>query len=172
MVNKLIAALEGEKWEDARWFVEAALQQRGVSKRRSKTHSTNTPLPLSAFDLPTLLDTLLETPTSTDPSGGSMWRSRLSVLVKSLRESSTSNSSTGPIPGLLAVGSRPRPKRLPSRRQYWPGDAKDVFWNLVRSLNKYDKEFSPQGRKSPIQLEIAEAVTRRWWEVEYGQEAS
>ena len=128
-LEDLIAAIEGQNWERARWHVEAQLHLRGVYKVRSSKHSTETMILPSAADLRTLLDTLLETLISTDQSTESTSRSKI---------------------------------------KYWPGEAKDVFWSLVKRLNNYDKEHSPGGRKSPIQLAVAEEATRRWWRMEYG----
>jgi hypothetical protein len=165
MVDKLILALEGQKWEEARWLAQAILHLKGVSKAQSSKHSTKSQVPLCAVDLRTLLDTLLETPTSTDLSGESMWRSKLKSLVKSLPSSSSAGSTSGQKGTAPVAGSQPSYKPLPSKRQYWPGEAKDVFWDMIRELNTYDKE---QGNdKSPIQLLVAEEITRRWWEVEY-----
>ena len=167
MVNKLLAALEKKHWKEARWLVEALLHLKKVSRVQSSKHSTKTLVPLSAVDLRTLLVTLLATPTSTDPSGGSMWRSKLNALVKSLPGSSSIDSANGQASETQpAAGSQTGYRPLPSRRRYWPGEAKDVFWNMVRALNKYDKE--QEREKSPIQLAVAEEITRRWWELEYG----
>lgn len=102
-----------------------------------------------------------------EPSEESMWRSKLSSLAKNLPTSSSSDSGSGQEQEQPASGATTRPKRLPSRRRYWPGEAKDVFWDLVRKLNKYDRDHELD--KSPIQLDVAEEATRRWWELEYGQ---
>ena len=166
MYQDLLDTLNSQKWEEARWHARAMLHLKGVSKAQSSKHSTKTLVPLSAVDLRTLLVTLLETPISTDPSEDGMWRSRLKSLVKSLPESSVTDSKSGQGQGQQSAGSQARRKPLPFKRRYWPGEAKDVFWNLVRSLNKYDKEFMK--KKSPIQLQVAEEATRRWWEMEYG----
>jgi len=56
---------------------------------------------------------------------------------------------------------------LHSNRKYWPAEAKDVFWHLVRQLNKYDKEATEAGHKSPLQLAMSEEATRSWWRSEY-----
>jgi len=171
LAHQLISALQESKWEEAKWHAQAMLRLKGVSKARSSKSSTNTQVPLSAVDLPTLLDTLLATPTSQDPSTDSTWRSKLKSLAKNLPDFSTSDSTIGTSPEPAAPGSIASKKPLPSNRKYWPKEAKGVFWDLVRSLNKYDKEFAPGGTKSPIQLDVAEECTRRWWELEYGYSA-
>ena len=151
--------------------MEAILHFKEVSRAQSSKYSTKTLVPLSAVDLRTLLVTLLETPTSTDPSGESMWRSKLKSLVNDLPKSSTTDSTSWQESGTQpAAGSQASYRPLPSRRRYWPGEAKDVFWNSVRALNKYDKE--QKRDKSPIQLAVAEEITRRWWRLEYGRERS
>ena len=168
-LEDLIAALEGQNWKDARWHAEAQLHLRGVYKVRSSKHSTETMIQPSAADLRTLLDTLLETLISTDQSTESTSRSKLKSLVKSLPSSKSTGSGSGQEAEQPAAGSPAKRKRLPSKRQYWPVEAKDVFWSLVKRLNEYDKKHSPGGRKSPIQLAVAEEATRRWWRMEYGQ---
>lgn len=168
MVEKMLDALDSQNWEEARWLADAILRMNGISKVQSSKGSTKTTIPLSAADLPTLLDMLLETRISTGVSKGSTWKSKLKSLVKSLPSFSNTDFSSGQEQGQRAAGSPQQRRPLPSRRRYWPGEAKDVFWNLVRSLNKYDKEHAPQGKKSPIQLAVAEEITRRWWEIEYG----
>jgi hypothetical protein len=102
----------------------------------------------------------------------STWRSRLKSLVKSLPDSSTRDSMNGQQQAQRASGQTQGKRYLPSKRKYWPGEAKDVFWDLVRALNKYDKEHAPGGTKSPIQLDVAEEATRRWWEMEHGYRLS
>lgn len=164
----LDAAIVKKDWGNVRWLVEATLLSRGVCKLESSLGSTTTRIPLSAADLPTLLDILSETLTSQELSTVGTSRSKLSQVATSLRKSNESGLTSGPSAAPAAAGSTPPVKRLPSNRKYWPGDAKDVFWNLVRSLNKYDKEYMPGGRKSPIQLEAAEWVTRKWWRLEHG----
>lgn len=166
--DKLLVALENRREKEARWHAEAILHLNGVSNAQSSKHSMNSLVPLSAVDLPTLLDTLLGIQTLQGVSAGSTWRLKLKSQAKSLRDSKNTDSKSGRKQEQPAAGLPARIKPLPSRRQYWPGEAKDVFWNLVRSLNKYDKKHAPQGKKSPIQLEVAEEITRRWWEDEYG----
>jgi len=168
VIDKLIAALEAEKWKEATWHAQAILRLRGVCKAQSSKSSTNILVPLSAVDLRTLLDTLLATPTSQDQSTGGTWRSRLKSLVKNLPDFKPDDSTSGTSPKPQSLGSIRSKRQLPSNRKYWPKEAKGVFWDLVRSLNKYDKEFAPGGTKSPIQLDVAEECTRRWWEMEYG----
>jgi hypothetical protein len=56
---------------------------------------------------------------------------------------------------------------LHSNRKYWPREAKDVFWHLVRQLNKFDREATEAGSKSPLQLATSERITRSWWRSEY-----
>jgi hypothetical protein len=172
VIEKLMTALEAEKWEDATWHAQAILRLNGVSRLQSSIGSTRHPIPLSAADLPTLLGMLLETQTLRGVSEESTWRSRLKSLVKSLPDSSTRDSMNGQQQAQRASGQTQGKRYLPSKRKYWPGEAKDVFWDLVRALNKYDKEHAPGGTKSPIQLDVAEEATRRWWEMEHGYRLS
>lgn len=167
MVDQILAALEAGETEKAKWLVQAILHMNGVSRVQLSKGSMNINGPLSAADLPTLLDTLLETQISPEPSTDTTWRSRLKSAATSLRESSASDSESGPEPEPTAASATPQVRPLPSNRKYWPAEAKDVFWSLVRQLNKYDKENSDQGQRSPLQLSIAEEATRRWWNVEH-----
>jgi len=171
MLQKLINTLSSENWEEARWLAEAILHLNEVSRVQSSKHSTKTLVPLSAVDLRTLLVTLLEIQTLQGVSMDSTSRSKLKSFLNNPSLSNATASNSGQKQEPAAAGSRAKPRRLPSKRRYWPGEAKDVFWNLVRSLNKYDKEFMPQGKKSPVQLEVAEEITRRWWELEYGNQS-
>jgi hypothetical protein len=166
MMGTLLNALDEEKWEEAKWLASAILRSNGILKVQSSVGSTKTQIPSSGADLPTLLGTLLETPISTEAWEDTTWRSRLSSAASALQESNGTDSKSGQTPEPVVDGSPQSRKPLPSKRQYWPGEAKDVFWNLVRSLNAYDKEFS-KGVKSPIQLQVAEEATRRWWRMEY-----
>jgi hypothetical protein len=166
--ESLFAALESGRLEEAKWHAQAILHLKGISKVQSSKHSIKTSIPLSACDLPTLLDTLLAIQTSTDPLLDDTSSARLKSLAKSLRNSSTSDSSTGPVADPPSRGSRPSIKRLHSNRKYWPQSAKTVFWDVVRNLNQYDKELAKGGKKSPIQLLVAEEITRRHWEDENG----
>jgi hypothetical protein len=168
MINQLVEALNKGEKEKATWLAQAILRLNGVCKAPSSKGSTQHLIPLSGADLPTLLGILLEIPTLRGASEESTWRSKLKSLVKNLPDSSTRGSQSGTSRTRPRAGSIRSKRRLPSNRKYWPKDAKDVFWNLVRSLNKYDKEFAPGGTKSPIQLDVAEECTRRWWEMEHG----
>ena len=167
MIEKVIGSLASGRHEEARWLVEAVLHMNGVSKAQSSSTSTLAMVPLSAVDLPTLVDMLLEIPTLQDPSADSTWRSRLKSARDALKKSNGTDSGSGQAKqNQPAQSSTTQSRPLPSNRKYWPGDAKDTFWSLVRLLNKYDKENMEGGQRSPLQLSVAEAVTRRCWNLE------
>ena len=167
MVGPVFDALNACQWEKAKWLVQAVLLSNGVSKVESLRGSTKTLIPLSACDLPTLLDTLSETQTSTALSMDDTLRSRLKSAATRLRTSSGSSSESGPAKEPAAASVTPPPRPLSSNRKYWPAEEKDNFWSLVRQLNAYDKESTAQGTKSPLQLSVAEAVIRRCWSVDH-----
>jgi len=167
MLDQLFTFLSAGNMEKAKWLVQAALLSNGVSKVESLRGSTKTQIPLSACDLPTLLDTLSETPTSTALSLDDTLRSRLKSAATRLRTSSGSSSESGQAKEPAAASATPPPRPLSSNRKYWPAEEKDNFWSLVRQLNAYDKESTAQGTKSPLQLSVAEAVIRRCWSVDH-----
>jgi hypothetical protein len=164
MVNKILETMRAKKWEEAKWLAETTLLSNGVSKVTQSSGSTSYQVPLSAADLPTLLDMLLEIQTPTGPLGDATSRSSLSKAAEYLRKFSGTGSDSGPAPEHPAPSSTPSSKRLPSNRKYWPAAAKDEFWSLVRQLNKYDKENMEGGQKSPLQLSISEQIIRQCWE--------
>ena len=168
MVGKLIASLETGNLKEARWLAEATLLARGVSKtQRSGSSTKGDTIPLSAVDLQTLLGMLLETPTSQAASMDATSRSKLKLAQESLQKSNGLRCVSGPGPAPTAPLPPPPKKPLPSNRKYWPKEAKDVFWHLVRQLNKFDKEATEAGTKSPLQLATSEAATRSWWRSEH-----
>ena len=167
MVDALLGALNNNQLEKSKWLVQAILLSSGTSKVQSSKGSTTTLVPLSAVDLPTLLDTLSEIPTSPDLSMDDTSRSKLKSAAILLRTSSGSNSGSGHSEVPAAQSSTPPVMPLSSNRKFWPAEEKDNFWSLVRQLNAYDKESTAQGTKSPLQLSIAEAVIRRSWNVDH-----
>lgn len=164
--EKILEVMRGREWQKAKWMCEALLRKNGVSRVERLSGSTKALVPVSAADLPTLLDMLLETQTPTGPLVGDTSRSSLRKAAEYLRKSSGTNSEGGHKQEPAAPSSTPSVKPLPSNRKYWPGEAKDVFWSLVKQLNKYDKEHAAQGQRSPLQLLVAEEATRRWWNLE------
>lgn len=163
MVDQLISALQEGKKEEATWLVQAILHSSGVSKIPSSDGSTRGSVPLSAADLPTLLDILLETPTSPVASVDSTLKSKLRSQAKSLHGSNSAGSQSGTASERGQSGSTQPNRPLSSNRKYWPRPAKTVFWDLVRELNAWDKENMKKGERSPIQLDVAEEATRQWW---------
>lgn len=168
--EQILETMRRKEWAKAKWMTEALLLKNGVSRGERSFGSTKTPVPLSAIDLPTLLDMLLgiQTPTGSLVEGTS--RSSLRKAVEYLRKNSGTNSDAGPEQEPSAASPTQSIRPLHSNRKYWPGEAKDVFWSLVRQLNKYDKESTEAGQRSPLQLSIAEEATRRWWRLEYDVE--
>lgn len=162
----ILDTMRRREWEKAKWMTEALLRKNQVSKGERSLGSTKVQVPLSAVDLPTLLDMLLETQTPTGPLVDGTSRSSLRKAAEYLRKSSGTNSESGQEQGPTAASPTPSTRPLHSNRKYWPAEAKDVFWSLVKDLNKYDKAATEQGTKSPLQLSVAEEVTRRWWNLE------
>lgn len=161
--EKILELMREKKWEEAKWVSEALLRSKGVSKAEVLHGSTKMQLPLSAADLPTQLGMLLEIQTPTGPLVDDTSRSSIKKAITYLQKNSGTNSETGPTEAQPAPSSTPSRKRLHSNRKFWPGEAKDVFWSLVKRLNKYDKEATTEGDRSPLQLWVAEEATRQWW---------
>ena len=161
--EKILDTMRAKKWKEAKWLTEALLRSKGVSKAVLSHGSTKSRVPLCAADLPTLLGMLLEIPTPTESWMDGTSRSSLRKAITYLRKSSGTSCETGQVEEPTAPSSIPLIKPLSSNRKYWPGSAKDVFWYLVKALNKYDKENMPGGQRSPLQLSIAEAAVREWW---------
>ena len=162
----ILATMRAKKWKEAKWQSEALLRLNQVSRVEVLHGSTKTQVPLSAADLPTLLGMLLETLTPTGSSQDATSRSSIRKAITYLNQSSGTNSESGQRLEPAAPSSTPLSKPLSSNRKYWPGEAKDVFWSLVKRLNKYDKENSSGGQMSPLQLFVAEESVRRWWGLE------
>ena len=168
MIEKLISALEENRGKEARWLAEAILLSRGESKtQRSGSSTKGDTVPLSAVDLLTLLDILLEIQTLPAALMAATSRSKLKLARANLQKSNGTNSVSGQRPEPTAPSPPPPRKPLHSNRRFWPSEAKDVFWHLVRQLNKYDKGSTEEGHKSPLQLATSEAATRSWWRSEY-----
>ena len=50
--------------------------------------------------------------------------------------------------------------RLPKSVKHWPYRSKDVFYTVVKQLNQFDRENSPNGKLGPLNGWIAEEVAR------------